>query len=283
MKKIVVTGEHGALSVELATELRNRTDQPVENLGVRGNLWREFDFSEVGIIVHVAGLIPGKNTRPEDFYRVNRDLTRELATKAKAEGVEQFLYLSSMSVYGIELSIEKGKGVVYANTPCAPKEDYGKSKFEAEEALRSLEDETFRVAIIRVPSLYNVGRTAYLDRIKRFFDRYPRIPRAFEDRFKSILYTGNLYALIGLLIERNSRGIFCPDDGKISAVDLYSAMVPEKKTSRIFGLAARIFKWRPRVKEYFGNCCYAEELTDLFGGAYRETDFRAAIRKIYGE
>ena len=187
MKKIVVTGEHGALSVELVQELRSRTDRPVENLGVRDGSWKTVDFSDVETIVHVAGLIPGKYTRPEDFYRVNRDLTRELATKAKAEGVEQFLYLSSMSVYGIEPSIKKRKGVVSANTPCAPKEDYGKSKFEAEEALRSLEDETFRVAIIRVPSLYSVGRTAYLDRIKRFFDRYPRIPRAFEDRFKSIL------------------------------------------------------------------------------------------------
>lgn len=271
------------LSTALAERLKSKFDRPIENLGVRDDTWKQYDFSDVEIIVHVAGLVPGKDTKPEDFYRVNRDLTKNLATKAKAAGVRQFLYLSSMSVYGIAPSTEKEKGIIFADTPCGFKEDYGKSKYQAEEALRALEDETFRVAVIRVPSLYGVGRTAYLDRFKRFFDRYKKIPKAFEDQFKSILYTENLYALIGLLIQHESRGIFCPDDGEISAVELYAAMVPEKKFSRLYGLVARICKRRPRVQEYFGNCCYAKDLTNIFDGAYRVTDFRAAIRKINGQ
>ena len=79
---------------------------------------------------------------------MNRDLAYETARKAEGEGVGQFIFLSSMSVYGIE------NGVINKDTPLNPNTAYGKSKLEAEELIKKLEDESFIIAILRPPMVY---------------------------------------------------------------------------------------------------------------------------------
>lgn len=69
-----------------------------------------------------------KADQEELYYRVNRDLTIEVAEKAKAEGVKQFIFMSSMIVYGAsKLWIVEMK-VITADTPARPTNFYGNSK-----------------------------------------------------------------------------------------------------------------------------------------------------------
>ena len=82
------------------------------------------------------------------YYKVNRDLVYEVAKKAKADGVKQFVFLSSMSVYGIET------GVISKDTVPTPKSYYGKSKLQAEELIAPLQDATFNIAVLRPPMIY---------------------------------------------------------------------------------------------------------------------------------
>ena len=74
----------------------------------------------------VAGIVHRKkNSIPSElYYKVNRDLTYEIASKAKASGVPHFVYLSSMSVYG------DASGAITVKTPVSPTNDYGKSKYD---------------------------------------------------------------------------------------------------------------------------------------------------------
>ena len=76
------------------------------------------------------------------YYKVNRDLTIEVAKKAKTEGVKQFIFLSSMIVYG---DIVKKNRIIDKNTIPKPKNYYGKSKLEAEKGIKPLANEDFKV------------------------------------------------------------------------------------------------------------------------------------------
>lgn len=282
MQKVIVTGEKGALSLAVANALRE-SGLEVENLGLRGDAWKQRSFSGCRAIVHIAGIVPKPGVAAEDFYRVNTNLTKELAAKAKADGVAQFVYISSMAVYGVAPSFNKRKGVVSRITFCSPKSDYGKSKYFAEQAAESFKDDSFRVAVLRIPSIYGVGKTEYFETYRCFLGNLKKIPVAFRKQYKSILCVENLCRLIELVVQNQAEGVFCPDDGKISAFDLCRALMPEKKTSRLLGILVRLLWWNRRVKEYYGSVCYDPELTGVFNGAYRVCDYQTMIGKINHE
>lgn len=282
MQKVIVTGENGALSLAVAAALKESGLQ-VENLGLRNDEWKQHSFSGYRAIVHIAGIVPKPGVSAEDFYRVNTDLTKELASKAKADGVAQFVYISSMAVYGVVPTLNRKKGTVSKSTPCVPTGDYGKSKLLAEQSLEPLKDDAFRVAVIRVPSIYGVGKTEYFETHRRVMGHFKKIPQAYTGHYKSIICVENLCRLISLIVQNESEGVFCPDDGKISVVDICRALMPEKKPSRFLGFLIRLFGWDRRVASFYGSVCYDPELTGVFGGAYRVCDYQTMIGKINHE
>ena len=89
------------------------------------------------MVYHVAGRahIKEKKVNEARYYKVNRDLVLEVAKKAKEAGVKQFVFMSSMSVYGLNHS----KLPITRESECHPNTYYGKSKLEAEKLLQELE------------------------------------------------------------------------------------------------------------------------------------------------
>ena len=80
----------------------------------------------------------------KQYYCVNTDLAVETAEKAKKEGVQQFLFMSSMIVYSgcREKKITK-------NTIPKPLNFYGDSKWQADQKIQALADERFKVVVLR--------------------------------------------------------------------------------------------------------------------------------------
>ena len=154
MKRILITGVNSyvgnSLEAWLAKEPHN---YQVDKISLRDGSWKKRDFSNYDSIVHVAGIAHRKETKDNKhlYYEVNRDLAFEVAEKAKREGVSHFIFLSSISVYGIN------EGVIDENTIPKPTSNYGRSKLEAEQLIRTLEDERFKVAILRPPMIYGKG------------------------------------------------------------------------------------------------------------------------------
>src|SRR5699024_10788005 len=154
MKKVLITGVNSYVGNSLETWLQQYPEEyKVDKISVRHDDWKEKDFSQYDSIVHVAGIAHQKETKKNRdlYYRINRDLAIDLANKSKKDGVKHFVFLSTMSVYGIE------EGVITEDTPLIPKTHYGISKKEAEESIASLEDENFKVAILRPPMIYGKG------------------------------------------------------------------------------------------------------------------------------
>jgi len=101
----------------------------------------------VDAIVHVAGIV--KARRPEDFFQVNAQGTRNLLDAALANGVGRFVYVSSLSAVGPSLD---GSPVRDDAEP-RPVTQYGRSKLEAERAVLAAKDR-LHVTVLRPPLIY---------------------------------------------------------------------------------------------------------------------------------
>ena len=283
MRNIIITGANGKLSCKVALWLKVKDRFNVKQMSLRGN-WQGYDFSNTYSIIHIAGVTPQNAKNDSDYKKINYELTKELSAKAKVCGVKHFVYVSSMAVYGIKQSIDPKNGTVDENTLCVPQSEYGKSKLAAEEYLRTLRDENFKVCIIRVPSIFDSEKTEYIDQYKYLASKLPVIPKCFTKNYKSFIHSDNLCELIYLAIDSDYDGTICPDDGRFSAFDVCKAIYPKKLKSRLLGrIIELVLKNNSRVEDYYGTVCYNETSTGVFDGKYRVTDTLNAIRKLYEE
>ncbi|HYG76750.1 MAG TPA: NAD(P)-dependent oxidoreductase [Planctomycetota bacterium] len=103
-----------------------------------------------GAVLHAAAIIHPRRTR--DWYTINRDGTIALAQAAKAAGAKRFLYVSSNAAQGASDSPAK---LLTEDMPCNPLSHYGRSKFQAEQALLKMhEPGKFEISIVRPCMFY---------------------------------------------------------------------------------------------------------------------------------
>ena len=121
MKKILITGAGSYIGMSLERYLSRWPDRyRVETVDMQVETWRETSFAGFDAVYHVAGIAHSDSgaispERAKLYYQVNTDLTIETAKKAKAEGVKQFVFMSSAIVYGDSAPIGKEK-VITADT-----------------------------------------------------------------------------------------------------------------------------------------------------------------------
>ena len=207
MKRVLITGANSYIGTNVEKWLLKEPDKyHVETLDMKDPNWMNFDFSKFDVVFHVAGIAHIKETKKNRdlYYKVNRDLAVETAKKAKDSGVSQFIFLSSMSVYGLS------KGVITDETMPRPKDAYGKSKYEAEILINELETNDFIVTRVRPPMVYGPGSKGnFLKLIKlaRKTFIFPKI-----ENKRSMLYIDNLSNNIKYIIENNLNGVFFPQN-----------------------------------------------------------------------
>lgn len=217
MKQILITGAGSYIGTSVERWLK----QPqftgmyqVDTVDMRGKAWREKDFSGYDAVFHVAGIAHadvGKVTEEEKrlYYRVNCDLAVETAEKAKREGVGQFIYMSSIIVYGEGTSLRQ-KRMITRETRPSPSNFYGDSKWKAEQKLLPLGDEAFHVAVIRPPMIYGEGCKGNYQTLKKIALKIPVFPYFPNER--SMLYINGLCEYVRLLIDGGGGGLYFPQD-----------------------------------------------------------------------
>ena len=143
MKKILVTGVNSYIGRAFSRYMEQFSEEyGVDRISLRSGAWRATVFSRYDAVLHTVGVVHVKETKKNRplYYQINRDLAVETARKAKAEGVRQFLFLSSMSVYGMD------EGLITPETVPQPRSSYGKSTLEAEQLLWKMRTESCEVA-----------------------------------------------------------------------------------------------------------------------------------------
>ena len=229
MKRILITGERSYLGKNLDRYLQRYNAQcgrevyRVDSISLRTQGWENTNFSAYDTVVHMVGLAHadvGHVTEENKklYYDVNCELAIQTAKKAKAEGVKQFIYMSSVIVYGAGGGIDEQKQITAQTTP-NPENFYGDSKFQAEKGLKALEDDAFCVAIIRSPMVYGKDCKGNFRQLAGLAERFFVFPAIQNQR--SMIYVENLAEFIRLLIESKKGGYFYPQNQKfVSTAEL---------------------------------------------------------------
>lgn len=270
MKKILITGANSYVGVSVEQYLaRWPQSYQVDTVDMVDGTWRERDFRGYDAVLHVAGLVHQPKTKDDpaeaDRYdRINHLLAVETARKAKAEGVGQFLFMSSASVYG--LSAPVGKVVMITkDTPLNPTDNYGISKKHAEESLSELREDSFRLAVLRPPMIYGKGCKGNYQTMAKLAKKLPVFP--WVDNQRSMLYMENLAECIRLLIDDRADGVFCPQNKEyVNTSDMVNliAHANGRGILLIHGFAWALKLLRPVtgiVDKAFGSLCYDFELS----------------------
>lgn len=212
MKKILITGVNSYVGNSLERWLSSYPEKyTIETISLRDDSWRDKSFSDFDVVFHVAGIahVSSDPKMEELYYSVNRDLTIEVAKRAKDENVKQFIFMSSIIVYGDSSSDER---IIDRNTHPKPSNFYGNSKLQAEQGIQQLESSTFKIVIIRPPMIYGKGSKGNYRRLANIARKSPFFPQI--DNKRSMLHIDNLCEFVRLMIDNEESGLFFPQNKK---------------------------------------------------------------------
>lgn len=206
--KILITGKGSYIGSCFADYVNHNSDFEVFELDTLHDDWETFNFSGYDVIFHVAGIAHQKeNEKNKDlYYKVNRDLACQIASKAKKEGVRQFVFMSSMSVYGLEYA-DKG---ITIETETKPVTHYGISKLQAEGYILSLNSKDFIVSILRPPMVYGEGSPGNMTKLLKAVEKIHMFP-AFLNRRSSITID-KLCEYVFMVVKEQKGGILLPQN-----------------------------------------------------------------------
>lgn len=215
MKKVLITGAGSFVGTNIERWLNNfQSEFQVDTVDTMNDAWKQADFTKYDTVFHVAG-IAHVDPKPEMaplYYKVNRDLTLEIARWAKEGGVKQFIYMSSGIVYHASKSL--APNVIDDSTKPNPNDFYGDSKLQAEKGLKELECDSFKVAIIRPPMIYGPNSKGNFLRLGWLATKTPVFPAWHNKR--SMLFIDNLAEFVRQLIDREKSGVFFPQNKELA-------------------------------------------------------------------
>jgi nucleoside-diphosphate-sugar epimerase len=276
MKKILITGKNSYVGMNLEKWLGKHPDRySIDSISLRNDSWKKTDFTQYDVVFHAAGIAHIKETKENAqlYYKVNRDLAYEVAEKAKIESVKQFIFLSSMSVYGIE------NGVIGKDSPLKPKSNYGKSKLQAEELIKPLGSGEFKVAIIRPPMVYGKNCKGNYPRLASLALKVPLFP-SIENK-RSMIYIDNLCEFLRLIIDETSDGLFFPQNEEYVCTPEMVRMIAEMhgsniRMTKLFSPFLRFIK-TSTLNKVFGDLVYEKDMSEP-NMKYQVYDFKSSVR-----
>ena len=299
VKKVLITGAGSYIGETFrAYAGKHYPALHIDAVDMLDRSWKKADFSSYDIVYHVAGIAHADvgnvdDATKEKYYKVNTDLAVEVCKKAKAEGVKEFIFMSSMIVYGDSAPYGKKK-VVDEHTVPQPANFYGDSKLQADVAVRDLADDKFKVVVLRPPMIYGKGSKGNYPSLAKLAKKLPIFPKIENER--SMLHIDNLCEFLCqimlvefctpsvVLIPQNAEwtktsemvreiGEVCGKRVRIVGILNPAVWLGSKVPGKIGGL----------VNKAFGNSAYAQSMSVYEGIDYQKIDLKESIRKTEGE
>lgn len=280
MKRVLITGKNSYIGTSLENWLMREPEQyKVDTVDMKDGSWKEKDFSIYDVVFHVAGIAHvSSDSKMEDlYYKVNRDLTIETAEKANAEGVKQFIFMSSIIVYGDSSS---SKRVIDTNTVPTPSNFYGNSKLKAEEGIKDLESDDFKIVMLRPPMIYGKGSKGNYPKLANMAKKIPIFPDI--DNERSMLHIDNLCEFIRVMMEHEESGLYFPQNKEYVNTSEMVKTIAEVHGKKIWMISW--MNWLIRmmfgigiVNKVFGNLVYEKSMSDYDNANYRIRDFKESI------
>lgn len=275
MNKILITGENSYVGTSFKKWVSQWPEEyQVDSVGLRGDKWKEKDFSEYDVIYHLAAIVHVKENNAMKYFEINRDLALDVAKKAKESGVKQFIFMSTMGVYGIET------GYIKADTIPIPTAPYAKSKFEAEKLIVEIADNQFKIVVLRPPIIYGKDCKGNYPRLAKMALKLPIFPNI--DNERSMLHIDNLCEFVKEVIDHQDSGLFFPQNKEYVNTSELVAKIAEvhgKKihlTSNFNGILKLLGLKVGLINKVFGNLVYEKSMSE-YQGNYQIRGFQESI------
>lgn len=299
-KRVLITGAGSYIgeSFERYAKKYYGKNLIIDTVDMQNTDWKNTNFSSYDVVYHVAGIAHadvGKVSEQikQKYYDVNTNLVIEVANKAKSEGVKEFIFMSSMIVYG-DSAPYGSKKIIDENTMPNPSNFYGDSKLQADVGIRDLADDNFKVIVLRPPMIYGKGSKGNYPTLAKLAKRLPIFPNV--DNERSMLHIDNLCEFLCqiMLIKEFTRDavVLFPQnaewtktvdmvkeiravvggDIKKSTLLLPAVLIASKIPGKIGGL----------VNKAFGNSTYVQTISQYEGIDYRVVDLRESIIRTEG-
>lgn len=282
MKKILIVGSNSYIGTSFEKWIaRFAGEYQVATVGTLYDEWKTVDFSHYDVLLHVAGIAHvSSSSKLKDLYnQVNRDLAIDVANKAMREGVKQFIFMSSIIIYGKDGQIGE-KRVITNDTSYEPDNAYGRSKLEADLAIQKLRGEGFKPVIIRTPTVYGPGCKGNFPQLIKLAKKAPVFPNIENER--SMIFIDNLCEFIRKSIDYEVGGVFYPQNKEyVSTTGIIRecSKVLNRKilfTKVLNGFIQLASKKVNPINKVFGNKVYDQVLNPWF--EYNVVSFKESIK-----
>lgn len=286
--RVLITGQNSYIGTMFEQWIKKQNPQwLIDTICVKDSSWKQANFNGYDSILHVAG-IAHVSTDPkmeELYYKVNRDLAIEVAQKAKDDQVKQFIFMSSMIIYGADEGVGISNVITKETTP-KPLNFYGDSKLQADLAIQGMSDEKFKTAIIRTPMVYGPNSKGNFPKLIKLAKITPIFP-SLENK-RSMIYIDNLTEFIRLLVLNQSYGVFFPQNKDYVGTKEIVTIAGECMNRKIYSigifnpLLTLMSKKISFINKVLGNKIYDKKLSNHFNQEYCVVDFKESIkRSIY--
>lgn len=229
MKKILITGANSYVGTNVEKWLMKEPDKYyVETLDMKDPNWKDVDFSKFDVVFHVAGIahVSNKKNMADLYFKVNRDLTIDVAKKAKIDGIKQFVFMSSMIVYN------SSETRITQDTKPNPDNFYGQSKLDAEIEINKLIDANFAVTILRPPMIYGENSKGNFPKLVKLAKKTFIFPNLQNKR--SMLYIKNLAKFVKTVLDESKTGTLFPQNKQYSSTTLIIKMIADTNNRKIW-------------------------------------------------
>ncbi|MGO4940647.1 NAD-dependent epimerase/dehydratase family protein [Fundicoccus sp. Sow4_D5] len=267
-KSILVTGENSYIGNSFVHYAKNKQkNYTIHKLSLRENKWMDEDFTKFDVIIHLAGIAHIKETptNRQLYFDINKDLALKVARKAKKSGVKQFIFFSTMSVYG------KRIGKIDSSTKENPNSAYGMSKLEAEKEMENLNTKNFKLVIIRPPMVYGPDCPGNYNALSLVSKKICMFPSFHNSR--SMIFVDNLSELLINIIDKSANGKYFPQNKEYVCTSDMIEKIAEyhnMRVRRIDMFNRIIHKLNIGIlHKIFGDLTYSKELS--------ETDFNYQV------
>ncbi len=294
-KKVLITGKGSYIGESFKTyaEKHYKDNFVIDELDMMDPEWRKVDFSKYDIVYHVAGIAHAdvenvSEETKENYYAVNTDLAIKVAEKAKKDGVKEFIFMSSMIVYGESAPYGKKK-IIDKNTVPVPVNFYGDSKLQADVGVRELADDRFKVIVLRPPMIYGKGSKGNYPILAKLAKRLPIFPDVVNER--SMLYIDNFCEFLCqiMLVQQIKMNavVLIPQNKEWIRTSQMVKAIAKLWGNNIHELKALIYcvtivckipgKIGELANKAFGNYCYAHEMSDYAGIEYQNVSLLESV------
>ena len=292
-KRIQITGANSYIGESFKTYAEKYYGDNffIDTVDTIDNNWKQQDFSSYDVVFHVAGIAHADVGEVDEetkkkYYAVNTDLAIQVAEQAKAAGVRQFIFMSSMIIYGDALPYGKKKVIDEFTLP-APANCYGDSKWQADKGVRKLADTDFHVAVLRPPMIYGPGSKGNYPILAKLARRLPVFPAVENQR--SMLYIDNLCEFLCLLMLSKEGGIYFPQNEEYTNTSMLAKTINEVLHKHIYNirflnlavLAASHMpgKISSLVNKAFGSSIYTQNISTYAGIEYHVRTLKESIEE----